>query len=523
MGQVLKLYHRVDAAAVFALSLFSQVSHRTIARFLALTVGLIWLVIMIVIKVRQIDAGTLTSDIAYYENMLYNTGWSFSNGSFYFLYSAHDVMAHGSYTFLNEHFSPTFALLAPAYWLFPHPLLLSVLQPVLILVAGGGLYRLTQRLLDINGISQAFGLLPVLITATYLFNYSNVSATVDVMYGFHHDSLIPPLLVWTMVCVVEARWRSALILFVLFLGVKENLPIISAAGLLFCLASNWIVPRKKALIGLALCAVFFAGCYWMEFRTHNRHVGIVHRFFDLEIMDQVLDRPFKWPIVNNYWLGILAPPLALPALADLCLQVVGDTTELDWHSYALMAFGMLAVVWAFVKAVALSRRWSVIPLVGYVALACLMGVPMMAEGARSCVIILQAAFRLPQIVDTASLVEVSAQVPKEAKLSMSSDLLVYFADRHKLFWPESASLAEYVLVNRRAKADNRAKADELDKTYTPNDKAGEHFYAGSGLIVRGLDYDEILYAYMDRKTAAGDAIVINSKGNLVLYKLLKGH
>ena len=90
-------------------------------------------------------------------------------------------------------------------------------------------------------------------------------------------------------------------------------------------------------------------------------------------------------------------------------------------------------------------------------------------------------------------------------------------------WPESASLAEYVLVNRRAKADNLAQAEAFARTNATQDKAAEHFYSYSDVILRGIDYDEVLYAYMDRKTAAGDAIVLRSKGNLILYKLLRGH
>jgi len=522
MGQVLKLYRRIDAASAWILALLGRFSHLTVARILALFTGLAWLIVMVVIKIHLIDTGTLTSDIAYYQNMLYNTGWSVSKGSFYFLFSVHDVMAHGSYTFLNEHFSPTLALLSPVFRVFPYPWLLSVLQPGFLLVAAWGLFRLTQRLLDVNGAAPGFGLLPALVAATYLFNYSNVSATVDVMYGFHHDSLIPPLLVWAIVGVAEGRWRLALVLFVLFLGLKENLPIISASGLGFCLVTNCVVPRKKALIGLALCGAFFAGCYWMEFRTHNRHVGIIYRFFNPEIIDQVLDRPFKWPIVTNFWPGLLAPPFALPALADLCLQVVGDTTELDWHSYALMSFGMLATVWAFVKVLSLTKRWTVLPLTAYVALASLMAGPMIEQGVTSCTLIWRAAFQVPRLVDRAALAEVSAPVPRDAKLSTSSDLLVFFSDRHQLLWPESASLSEYVLVNHRDKQDNRFKAEGFARTAVGKDKANEYFYSNLDVILRGLDYDEVLYAYMDRKTAAGDAVILRSNGSLVLYKLLRG-
>jgi uncharacterized membrane protein len=175
------------------------------------------------------------------------------------------VLAHGSTTFLTEHFSPTFGLLAPAYRLLPFPELLAVLQPVFILTAGAGLYRLTQRLVAAHGLSPGYGLLPALVLTAYLFNYSNVAATVDVLYGFHHDSMIPPLLVWTVVCVVEARWRAVLVLFILFQG-DEGEPAhhhIRGARLLLCLqlgraeeeSRDRTAPLRSVFRGLLLDGV----------------------------------------------------------------------------------------------------------------------------------------------------------------------------------------------------------------------------------------------------------------------------
>lgn len=519
MGRLINFLRRVDAGAAAGLSWLKPVSQPATARILALAAGAVWLSYMIVLKVHLVGTGTLTSDIAYYGNMLYNTGWRFANGSFYFLYSMYGVLAHGSTTFLTEHFSPTFGLLAPAYRLLPFPELLAVLQPVFILTAGAGLYRLTQRLVAAHGLSPGYGLLPALVLTAYLFNYSNVAATVDVLYGFHHDSMIPPLLVWTVVCVVEARWRAVLVLFILFLGMKENLPIITFAGLAFCFAFNWVVPRKKAAIGLLLCGLFFAGCYWMEFRTHNRHVGILNHFFDSDLVYQAMDRTTKWTIVRNFWPALFAPPFALPALADFCLQLMGDTNELDWHSYPLMTFGMLGVVWALVTLLHLTRRWSFPGLAGYVALVGLMLGPMIVAGAASGVAIWRGAFRLPTLVDRSALTEISALVPKEAKLSTSSDLLVFFTDRPKLLWPESASLSQYVLVNRRAKAENQRQADEFMKTAPVGDKAAAAFYGYNEIVLRGFAYDDVLYEAMDTQVAAGRAEVVGRRGIVTLYKL----
>lgn len=485
----------------------------------ALAVGLAWLVPMMVIKVHLLGTGVLTGDLPYYENMLYNTGFSRGRNSFDVLYSWHDLMYYSSPTFLTEHFSPTFALLGPVFQLYPHPVFLCVLQPLLIVIAGWGLYRLTRGLLNAHEAPLLFGLLPVLVQAAYLFNYSNMSATIDTIYGFHHDSLIPPLTIWGLVCAFEARWRTALLLFVLFLGMKENLPIIIVPLLGMGLTFNLVVPRKKAALGLILCAMFFVGCYWFEFRTHNRHVGIVYKFSDGDEIEYAWQRLAKWTILRNYWPALLAPMFALPALADLCLQLVGNTTELDWHSYPLMALAMVALVFTVVKTITWLRRWRLVLLAGYAALCGLVFGSMIAGGIVAEVAIARAVYRLPPLVDLAALAELTAGIPREAKLSATSDLLCFACDRRKLLWPQSVAYADYVLVNRRAKEDNRQRSENFLRTNTPDNPAGAHFYDDVSLVLTGYAFDESLYAYMDRMVAEGNAKLVKSNGRLSLYRM----
>jgi hypothetical protein len=524
MKHLLTFLRRLEAGGEFLATQLARLPQRKMACVLGVVGGLVWLLAMAEIKLELIASGTLTSDIAYYENMLYNTGWSFTNGSFYFLYTMHDVFTHQSYTFLNEHFSPTFALVAPLYRLFPHPEMLSLLQPALILLAAAGIYRLTRILLDQRGVSPAFDLLPAFLAGAYLWNYSNVTTTVDVLYGFHHDSLIPPLLIWTLVAVARQRWRIATVLFVLFLGMKENLPIISVGGLVFCLAFNVVVPRKKAAIALGLCLLFFAGCYWMEFRTHNRHVGIVYRFFDRDQIADLLDSPFQWPILQNYWPALLVPPLALPAGADLILQMMGRTNELDWHSYALMAFAMAGMAWGSAATLGWMKRWKLVSLAGYFALAGWILIPLMAQGVRDSLAIRSCAARLPAIVDIPAAQELAATVPKRAKLGVSSDLLVFVADRHTLYWPEASSLAEYVLVNRRTPAANHASVEAYTHAVgnLERSRPAGYFRDVTNVVLNGYGYDENLLAFLDAQQAIGQAVVLATRGNLVLYQLKQG-
>ncbi len=512
--------HRMDEAVTRPLvTALEKCSRPAVVCVVSGTVGLTWLVLLCVVKIRIMRMGALTSDIAYYENMLYNTGYSFSKRSFDFLYTWYDLLTHGSPTYLTEHFSPTLALLAPGYWLFPNPLYLTVMQPLLSTLAGWGLYRLSRRVLERNNAPPMLGLLPVFFQAAYLFNYSNISAITDTLYGFHQDSMIAPLLVWTLVCVFEERWRIALMLFVLFLGVKENLPIITAPGLGLCFIFNRIVPRKKAALGLLLCAGFFACCYYFEFRTHNRHVSIIHRFFDLDYVMDAMIRRVKWTIIYPLWPALLTPFFALPALTDWALQLVGDTMELDWHSYPVLMFTQIAFAYTCITAFSLTKRWRVLSLAGYAALVGLVTAPMVAQGCKAYVAIHRGAFSLPLLVDVEAAKALAATVPKQARLSVTSELEIFLAERRRLLWPESGPYAEYVLINRRKEEVNKAQAAEFMRGYPDGDPAGVHFYGDLHILLSGYGYDTALMGYIDKLVASGDATLLKTQGKLELYRI----
>lgn len=488
----------------------------------AVLVSVVWLAPMIAIKVRLLNAFVLTSDLAYYENMLHNTGVDFSEKSVDFLFTYRDVIYHNSRTFLTEHFSPTFGLLAPIYQLFAGPLTLIVLQPLLIALASWGIYRMARRLMEKYKVPPACALLPILFQIMYLFNYSNISATVDTVYGFHHDSLIPPLLIWALVCAFEYRWRSASVLFVLLLGMKENLPIIMGIFCVACLAFGWPVGRRRAAWGLAACFLFFTGCYLFEFRTGNRHVAILYRFFDFDNIYAALDQTPKWALLNTFWLGLLVPSLALPALAEFSLQLMGTTvgldSECDWHSYPLMALAIAATLIACVRLASLMKNWRMFLIPLYLVFLAAIFVPVVAEGIHSYRAIYRGASQLTPLADAGSVKSIAHLIPANAKLCTSSDMLVSFANRRYLIWPELADYADWILVNRRSDGENAAAASRLS-AIASDDEAASHFYGEINLAVSGYGYDKALYAYVDKLTAAHRATVMGREGNLVLYRV----
>ncbi len=79
----------------------------------SLGTSIFWITIIFQIKLQMFRAMALTSDLAYYSNMLFNTG----HGKF--LYSDFGFYHYGYTTFLCDHCSPSLGLLVPFYKIFP--------------------------------------------------------------------------------------------------------------------------------------------------------------------------------------------------------------------------------------------------------------------------------------------------------------------------------------------------------------------------------------------------------------------
>jgi hypothetical protein len=523
-----KLFHwlanlngRADAALGRRLAWMERWSRRLGSPACSVIVSLLWGIPIVTVKIVLLRNFILTSDIAYYENMLRNTGVDFSTKFAGFLYTYRDVIYFHSRTFLTEHFSPTFALVAPFYHLWHWPLFLVLLQPGLIALAGAGVYRLARRLMEREGTSALFGLIPLLFQIVYLFNYSNVSATIDTIYGFHHDSLIPPLLVWTLICILESRWKTAAILFTLLLGMKENLPIIFSASCGYGLVFNGLVPRKKAAVGLLLCLAFLAGCYFFEFRTHNRHVALLFQFGSLDNIRTALGRLSQWQLLGYFLPALLTPVLALPALGELSMELMGNTVELDWHSFPLMLLVIAGTLFTGLRVLRWARKSKPVALLLYFAFIGLVVAPVVVDGCHAYDFITAAADRLTPLADAKDLKEIAASIPGDARLATTSDLLTFCADRRYLAWPELSPYADYILVNRRTTAENRAESDEFMAALPfGDDAAGDHFRSDLDYVLQGYAYDDNAIKFVDDQVARHAVVPVRSVGRLTLYRAL---
>jgi uncharacterized membrane protein len=115
---------------------------------------------------------------------------------------------------LGDHFQPWIALVGPVYRVFPSPVTLLVVQALLFALAAVPIVRLAAvRLGMVTG---------VLIAITYGLAWGIAQA---LAFDFHEIALAVPLLAFSLVAVVEERWRAALLYAMPLVFCKEDLGV----------------------------------------------------------------------------------------------------------------------------------------------------------------------------------------------------------------------------------------------------------------------------------------------------------
>ena len=142
---------------------------------------------------------------------------------------------------LGQHFTPALLLWLPLYALFPYPGTLSVLQVLLVTVAGVVLYVLAREYVEHS--------IAMLISISF---YCGNAIAAPTLANFHDISQIP-LFVFTLLLAMEKRWWWVFALFsILILAVREDSGIT-----LFGIGVYMVLSGRFPRIGLIVCTVSF--------------------------------------------------------------------------------------------------------------------------------------------------------------------------------------------------------------------------------------------------------------------------
>jgi uncharacterized membrane protein len=416
----------------------------------------------------------LISDWTFMQNILWNTDLRIGQ----VLYSEIRFRDFGYPSYLNEHFSPLLIPIATLYRAVPF-------GDLMLLLLHGACPALVA--LSLRGIGLALFAdrkLAALMAIAFAFNPAVLQPTVDSVYGFHSDSLSPPLLALAAWAFVTGRWRTYWVAVLAALLVKENIPAYGAIfGGVLLFSPRY---RKTGLATLALSVtIFLIGSRGLPMMTGftNRNVGYAEQFVrDLVSLHPAFDysrEEFLYALrYGGAFLPVLAmwPFLALPMPDLLVIGQIQHAHLTSWHVLPTLAtLGVLATIGSHQI---VRRNWLSARTVRFywitVAAAALLLAPV------DLFIKHRRLVQMGSNVDQSAIAEAVALIPADAHVATTTDLEQYLSHRRVIFTTLHQPDIDYVVLNAGALSENRAEAirnvyeGDLALTRTMDEKLRQH-------------------------------------------------
>ena len=395
------------------------------------------------VKLSLFEKGYVTSDCAYYANMLWNTGGE------KLLFAEYVKERFGGISYLNDHFSPTLVLLAIVYQFLPNPKMLLVIQTLVPLITCFILYACVS-----NEHEKGIPIYYWIVIWGYLFNPFHITATIDSVYGFHHDSLIPLFASLVYFAIIKKRFYLFICSLALLAGLKEDIPILLLFGSSIVylkykmkkvdcnleyykkyFLSTVIVSFAFIIIGLFLFPYFTRGVYGTVAS------GIIFRLRLSKIVQ--FDR--SWLGLLFFLGGLFAVEiwiLILPVLMLLSQKSIGPG---DWHSFLPLIIMCIAAMEGY-KRSKFSSENKFLHMRQVVILVTMFLLCFWSEqGIRALRFAVKDAAIRPYLGNYERLRELDGHIPQHAYVTTTNDLRVRYTNRAHLTW--TTHKAEYVVIN----------------------------------------------------------------------------
>jgi uncharacterized membrane protein len=241
---------------------------------------------------------------------------------------------------LGDHFHPILALLAPTYWIWPHPETLLVDQAVLFAISAVPVWAFVQRLL---GPRAAY-----LWTTGYLTYWGLQEA---LAFDFHEIAFAVPLIAFAIERVQVRRFVPATVAVLMLLLVKEDLAILVAFFGLY------IAVRGRRALGAGLVCAGVVG-YLLITRVFLPHFagGTAFMYWSYDALGKdlpsalgfMLRHPlrtvqlFFTPSVKWHTLLLIFAPFALLTLGSstliLLVPLVAERFFSSGHQYWVVGY-----------------------------------------------------------------------------------------------------------------------------------------------------------------------------------------
>ena len=317
-------------------------------RWLAWALVAVYIIVYSVASILQHEAfRTNVWDLGLFEQIM----WNLSHG-----YGFQSSVI--GFNFLGDHLAFSLVLLAPLYWLVPHAWTLLIIQSVIIGAGGIAAFRFAERHLPNPYLA-------VCATTVYLtlpiLGYAN-------LFDFHVEPLAATALMFALNLMEEERWRWVIVLLVIALLTKEEIPLVIAVF------GVYVILRGQHAMGIGITVVsiayFIVGAKWLSplFGGYDASFsGYMQRYAHLggnlfEVARTVVLHP-GYALVESFtkqkletlqvlWsstayvsiLGVAYLPLALPILLINYLSGNGLQFNLEFQYLSLAAPGLYAAM-----------------------------------------------------------------------------------------------------------------------------------------------------------------------------------
>jgi len=401
---------------------------------------------MLYIKITLYEKGYVTSDCAYYANLFWNT----AKGDFF--YSDFVSERYGGTNYLDDHFSPTLIIVSIIYKIFKTPKSLVVIQSITPSITAMFLFLCIRKNKTLSN------LILIIFIISYLFFEMNITATVDSIYGFHHDCIIPVFVVISYYAYLEKNFLIFLLSIFFLCGLKEDLPIILLFLSLIHIVASKILKKwavKKFIYGILIISLFFifSGIvvypYFFRGEFGTFHSGV---FFDLKNLSfQDFDQ--RWIKLFCFSSSIFAPDILILGVPLLAIFSIKSISPGDWHSFVLIILTVIAAFEGYRRTKTL-RKPSLVSLRQVFFLATMLFLVFsIQKGGEYIVNEIMYVRSLPYLGEYENLDKISGKIPENAILKTTADLQVRFANRKHLTW--DIEKAEYLVANDLTKFPTR--------------------------------------------------------------------
>ncbi len=226
-------------------------------RGVALLVGFWTLIYSVFAVARHHVFETTAYDLGIFFEAL--RGWAHLGWPIVPVKGVHDHLGAG-FNLLGDHFHPALALLAPTYWIWPHPETLLVDQVLLIAASAIPVWVFVNRLL---GARAAY-----FWTTGYLTYWGLQEA---VAFDFHEVAIAVPLIAFAIERVQARKLPAATVAVLMLLLVKEDL------ALLVAFFGVYFAVKGSRALGAAIAASGVVG-YVIVTRVMLPHFAGGHSF-----------------------------------------------------------------------------------------------------------------------------------------------------------------------------------------------------------------------------------------------------